>query len=177
MKKVFLYFPHPLIVAVLAGSMQFLQFQWSPFVAWMGFVSWACYFTFVGEAVLRDVSKVVSCWLCGLIAAVTVIILATRFFGPVLQLEPKWAFPLALGLVALCVIPFERVGRLDWIPLWFLGAACFFALHDGRPNEWATLFMDASIAMRSVLVGQLYGFLTIAARSFYSRQIEEKVAL
>lgn len=168
MKEFLKFTPHALIIAVLAGLMQLLDLQMGDlFFAWIGFGAWACYF--LAGCTIKGGIKVISCWVAGLIASIAIIelgIVLTEMTG-----SPSIGFPISVGLIAFFVILCEKVPELDFIPAWFIGAACFFAsnnLFGGDYNK------SVPVLLISCLVGQVFGVITVFLRTKYGSMIESE---
>lgn len=79
--------------------------------------------------------KVISCWVAGLVASVAIIELGTVLTG--MTGSPSIGFPISVALIAFFVILCEKVPALDFIPAWFVGAACFFASNNLFSGDYA----------------------------------------
>jgi len=158
------FLPHAGIIAVLAGLMQFLNFQCPYIIAWAGFAAWACYF--LAGCTIKGGAKVIGCWVFGVAASVAIMELGGALAG---KLGATAAFTIAAGFVAFFVILFEKVPALDMIPAWFIGAACFFG-YSGYPG------MTYKVSVPSILVtcvvGQVFGFVTVLLRTKYGKMVE-----
>lgn len=165
MKDLIKFTPHALIIAVLAALMQLLDIQMGDlFYAWVGFAAWACYF--LAGCNIKGGVKVVSCWVAGVIASVVIIELGTCLTG--LMGSPSIGFPISVGVIAFFVILCEKVPALDFIPAWFIGAACFFAannLHEGDYQK------SIPVILISCLIGQVFGVVTVTLRGKYESMI------
>lgn len=156
MKDFVKFAPNALIIAVLAGFMQFINDNAAGyFVGWIGFAAWACYF--LAGCTPKGGAKVIGCWIAGVLASVAIV-----------ELGQVIGFPLAVGIIAFCVILFEKVPALDFIPAWFVGAACFFAAHKGDYKA------SVSAVLISCVVAQVFGFVTVLLRSNYEKMIAPK---
>jgi hypothetical protein len=165
MKDFLKFVPHALIIAILAGLMQLLDIQagdW--FYAWIGFAAWACYF--LAGCTVKGGVKVVSCWVGGLIASIAIIelgLILTQATG-----SPSIGFPISVGFIAFFVILCEKVPPLDFIPAWFVGAACFFGANNLLGGDYAK---SAPVLVISCLVGQIFGVVTVALRTKYGSMV------
>jgi hypothetical protein len=162
------FLPHALIIAVLAGLMQLLDMVTATathkyFLAWAGFAAWACYF--VAGATPKGGAKVIGCWVAGVIASVIIIELGVWLSGAIGSATA--GFPIAVGLIAFCVILFEKVPALDFIPAWFVGAACFFAF-QGQVGDYK---QSVPTILTCAVVGQIFGYATVLFRGKYSAMI------
>ena len=162
------FFPHAGIIALLAGLMQFMDIQFSLFCAWVGFAAWACYFL-IGCTVKGGV-KVIGCWLAGVIASIAIIELGKVLTG-VAGGNASVGFPVAVAIIAFGVILFEKVPALDFIPGWFVGAACFFGYNTIAEGSYA---VSVPVILVSCIIGQVFGFVTVFLRTAYANASEPK---
>lgn len=164
MNKMMKFLPHALIVGVLAGLMQFLAMQKDCsvyFSAWVGFAAWACYF-FAGGTI-KDGVKVTTCWIAGLVASIAILELGKFACGSQVGLSSQLGMPLVVAIIATLVILCEKIPALSLIPAWFVGSACFFALHTGDYKKSITVYIV------SLLVAQVFGFATVSLRVLYTK--------
>jgi hypothetical protein len=163
--------PHAGIIAVLAAIMQFLDMSSTfggaqYFFSWVGFAAWACYF--LNGCTLKGGLKVIGCWVGGIIASALIYELAGKFCGT--GLHAKAAVPLAVGIIAFFVILFEKVPALDFIPGWFVGAACFFGLtNHANGGDWK---LSVAPIIVSCVLGQVFGWVTVFLRTAYGKASE-----
>ena len=168
MKEFIKFTPHALIIAVLAGLMQLLDLQMGDlFFAWTGFAAWACYF--LAGCTIKGGVKVISCWVAGLVASIAIIELGTVLTG--MTGSPSIGFPISVALIAFFVILCEKVPALDFIPAWFVGAACFFASNNLFGGDYAK---SVPVLLISCLVGQVFGLITVFLRTKYGSIIESE---
>ena len=178
MKDVLKYLPHPVMVAVLAGIMQFtdgtavkMAGEGLPlFAGWIGFAAWACYF--VNGCTPKGGLKVIGCWTGGVIAAILIVKLGTALTAA----NVPQAFPIAVTVVAFFVICFEKVPVLDFIPGWFVGAACCFACINGASGYGGNIYGASKIVLISCVIAQLFGYVTVSLRTAYAKVSELVVA-
>ncbi len=168
--KILSYLPHPFMVAILAGFMQLIQFQWAAFIAWTGFASWACYFIYADNTPIKTTAKILLCWLAGSISAIGVIKISSTLFIGKLGFNPATAIPISLTIVAFFVICCENIKPLNLLPVWFISAACYFGLYQNN-NDWSVLFNTAAQLFIGGVIGQLFGYLTVFCRTWYSQRI------
>lgn len=168
------FLPHAGIIALLAALMQFMDMssdfgaegaQTHYFYGWAGFAAWACYF--LNGCTVKGGAKVIGCWVAGVIASIAIYELAGLLCG---MAEPKIAVSAAVGIVAFFVILFEKVPALDFIPAWFIGAACFFAMTNHvNAGDWSKSVAPILI---SCVIGQIFGYVTVALRTAYGNIID-----
>lgn len=165
MKDFLKFTPHALIIAVLAGLMQLLDLQsHGYFYAWIGFAAWACYF--LAGCTPKGGAKVIGCWVTGVIASVAIIELGKYLTG--CTGNPSVGFPIAVGFIAFFVILFEKVPALDFIPAWFVGAACFFGAYNLLGGDYSK---SIPVVLISCIGGQVFGVVTVALRTKYGSMI------
>jgi hypothetical protein len=164
--KLVKFFPHAGIIAILAGIMQFMDISIGLFCAWVGFAAWACYF--LNGCTPKGGIKVIGCWVAGVAASVLIIELGTWLTG-IFAGNASLGFPVAVAAVAFLVILFEKVPALDFIPGWFVGAACFFGYNTIVEGNYARSIPAILI---SCVVGQLFGFVTVYLRTAYAKASE-----
>lgn len=162
------FLPHAGIIALLAGFMQFLDIQVSLFCAWVGFAAWACYFL-IGCTVKGGL-KVIGCWVAGVIASVAIIELG-KFITGAVGGNASVGFPVAVAIIAFGVILFEKVPALDFIPGWFVGAACFFGYNTIAEGSYS---VSVPVILVSCVIGQVFGFVTVFLRTAYANASEPK---
>lgn len=165
MKDFIKFTPHALIIAVLAGLMQLLDLHTGDlFFAWIGFAAWACYF--LAGCTIKGGVKVIGCWIGGVIASVMIIQLGlflTESSG-----SASIGFPVSVALIAFLVILFEKVPALDFIPAWFVGAACFFGANTLLAGNYEK---SVPVVLISCAVGQIFGWVTVTLRTKYGSMI------
>ena len=164
------FLPHAGIIAILAALMQFMDMSIPSFYGWVGFAAWACYF--LNGCTPKGGAKVIGCWIAGVIASIAIYKLGAALNGtaeaPVLAANV--AYPVAVGIIAFFVILFEKVPALDFIPAWFVGAACFFALtNHANAGDWSKSIAPILI---SCVIGQVFGFVTVLLRTAYGKMSE-----
>ncbi|NWK57177.1 DUF1097 domain-containing protein [Verrucomicrobiaceae bacterium N1E253] len=166
MKDFLKFAPHALIIALLAGLMQLLDLQSGGyFFAWVGFAAWACYF--LAGCTPKGGVKVISCWVTGVIASVAIIELGLKLTEA--SGNASVGFPIAVGFIAFFVILFEKVPGLDFIPAWFVGAACFFGANNLLGGDYSK---SIPVILISCVVGQIFGVVTVALRTKYGAMVD-----
>lgn len=164
--KMIKFLPHAGIIAILAGLMQFLDLKVELFSAWVGFAAWACYF--LNGCTVKGGAKVIGCWVAGVIASVLIIEFGTKLTG-LTGGNATIGFPVAVAIIAFFVILFEKVPALDFIPGWFVGAACFFGYNTIAEGNYA---VSVPAILVSCVVGQVFGFVTVYLRTAYGKVSE-----
>lgn len=174
MKGFLKFAPHALIIAVLAALMQLIDIKTGDwFYAWVGFAAWACYF--LAGCTVKGGAKVIGCWVAGVIASIAIIesgVALTNSSG-----SASIGFPVAVGVIAFFVILFEKVPALDFIPAWFIGAACFFGantlISTAQPELACKYSVSVPVILISCVVGQIFGYVTVLLRGKYGAMIGE----
>ena len=165
--KIAKFLPHALIIAVLAAGLQYIDFETKNMVcAWIAFQAWALYF--MAGCTIQGGAKSLVGWLCGIAASIAIVEAGTAFSS---GMVPKFAFPIAVFIIAFVVILFEKAPDIfTFIPSWFVAAGAFFAVHaDGSKYSQMTL---TKIVLSGV-VGLLFGVMTVFLRGKYSEMIGE----
>lgn len=162
------FLPHAGIIAILAALMQFLDIKFVQFSAWVGFAAWACYF--LKGCTIKGGLQVIGVWVAGVIASILIIELGTRLS---VCMDASIGFPLAVGFIAFFVILFEKVPGLDFIPGWFVGAACFFGYNTIAEGDYS---VSVPVIVISCIGGQIFGWVTVYLRTAYSKVSEPKEA-
>lgn len=178
MKELMKFFPHPVIVGFMAGILQLTEFLcggW--FIGWAGFAACACYF--MGGCTLKGGLNVLACWAAGVGAAITIFIGGPWLSEIVGSAPLGWS--VVVGTVTFCSIFFEKAPFMNLIPMWFIGAASYFAFQK---------FMYASLAegetigygpaairiVLSCIIGQTIAFIIAVGRTQYGAWMEKREA-
>lgn len=159
MNSLIKFSPHAIITGVLAGIMMVIDANWAPFISWVGFGGWSCYFL-AGGTPMGGV-KVAVCWVLGMLASIGILELAPLLsgMGPV-------ALPLAVTLIAIAVVMFQKVDFLSTIPFWFIGSAFFFGLCTVHHGDYKAALPEWGV---SLAVAMVFGYVTVALRGFYAK--------
>ena len=161
----------PLIVAVLAFFIQIIDQVLSPLMqpfpnqgfGWIAFQSWAVYF--LAGCNLKGGIKALIGYAVGITGSIVIMTMG-GWFAP-LQF---FSIPLAVAIVACCLIFLERTTWLSLIPAIFIGAGaffCFMTYVDG-----ATFTNAAITEMVYCLLGLTFGFTTITLRTAYEKRLK-----
>lgn len=159
MNSLIKFSPHAIITGVLAGIMMVIDANWPPFVSWVAFGGWSSYFL-AGGSPMGGV-KVAVCWVLGMLASIAIIEL-----GPLLSALGPAAGPVAVTLIAIVVVMFQKVDFLSTIPFWFIGSAFFFGLCAVHKGDYMAALPQWSI---SLAVAMVFGYVTVALRGFYTK--------
>jgi len=163
------FFVFPLIVAVLAFIIQVVDKVLSPYMpptpnngfCWIAFQAWAVYF-FAGCNIQGGIKALLG-YAIGISASMLIITFAGWF-----TLLGFFAVPLAVGIVAGCLICFEKTTWLSLIPAMFIGSGAFFAFISYIPN--ATFANAAITEMVYCILGLTFGVITIALRTAFEKK-------
>ena len=161
----------PLIVAVLAFCIQIIDQVLSSLMqpspnqgfGWIAFQSWAVYF--LAGCNLKGGIKALIGYAIGISGSILIMNLG-NLFAP-LQF---FSIPMAVAMVAFCLIFFERTTWLSLIPAIFIGAGAYFAFTSYVPG--ATFVNAAITEMVYCLLGLTFGFTTITLRTAYEKRLK-----
>jgi hypothetical protein len=167
----------PIFVALQAASMMLL----APFikigpesiggpalVTWVAFQAWAMYF--LGGCTIKMAGKTTIGYACGIIASIAIFELMAVLGAT--QLGGYWGGALAVFVIVIPIMCAEKVGILNFIPAWFLGAGTFFALAGMHgPSEMAQYLEIGIPEMIACVIGLAYGFTTVTFRTWYEKQV------
>ncbi len=125
------------------------------------FMSWALYF--LAGCEIKGGVKV----LCGYVMGILGSILIIMFGDSMMESIGFFAFPLAVGVIAFCIMFLEHTTWLSLIPAIFVASGCFFGLinfaADGYLGE--NLFMEAfKLEMIYAVIGVIFGVITITLK-------------
>jgi hypothetical protein len=164
-KKMFCY---ALLTAILAGVVTLVTWQMSGWPAggllaksqaatYISFVSWAAYFLF-GANVKGAINAFCSI-IAGIISAILMFILSLAF-----GFVPWWAVPLAVTILVLFMMYFEKIKPINNVAAVFLGTGIYFGLSAAGAFEGYTIAQYALVGVTQliyVLIGFAAGWLTI----------------
>jgi hypothetical protein len=172
----------PLIVGVLAFTIQLvdqhLLYSLMPVsntgLCWIAFQAWAVYFL-AGCNIKGGIKALI-----GYVVGITASILIMNMAGWFACLGEFFNVALAVGLVAFCLIFFERTTWFNLIPSMFIGAGAYFAFMSyvvapSDPNAGYSIceFLNAAISeLVYCVLGLTYGFITIALRTAYEKSLK-----
>jgi len=161
----------PLIVAVLAFVIQIVDQLLSPLMnpspnngfCWIAFQAWAVYFL-AGCTVNGGIKSLIG-YAVGIGASILIMNLA-NVFSPL----GFFATATAVGLIACCMMFFERTTWFNLIPSMFIGAGAFFVFMSYVPD--ATFLHAAITEFVYCILGLVFGFTTIALRTAYEKRVK-----
>ena len=91
-----------------------------------------------------------------------------------------WGLYLAVFIVVVGVICFEKVPGFNFVPSWFVGAGVFFALMTfaggARPagmSDWGWYGVLTTVELIACAIGLLYGMITVEFRGRYEAKIAQ----
>ena len=164
----------PLIIAVLAFTIQIVDQLLSPHMkpfpnngfCWIAFQAWAVYF-FAGRNLKGGLQAILG-YIVGIVAAILLMELAG-----VIGMLKFFAVPAAVGVIACCLIFFEKAPWwLSLIPAMFIGAGAYFAFMSYIPG--ANYVNAAVTEIVYCLLGLTYGFITITLRVAYENWVNKE---
>jgi len=143
-------------------------------ITWIAFQAWAMYF--LGGCTIKMAAKTLGGYVGGIIASVAIFELGAVFSG-LNTATTFWGLYLAVFIVVIFVISFERVPGLDFIPSWFLGAGVFFAMSTylpqpegvGKVAGYLNLAIPEIVAC---IIGLAYGWWTVTTRTWYEAKLK-----
>lgn len=134
--------------------------------AFITFQAWAVYF-FAGCNLQGGIKAYVN-YLTGIVAAITIILIATAA-APYIGI---FATPLALCIGCIIFLSLERIELFSLLPPMFISAGMFFGLMTYMPDA-SFLSVGLAIAVYSLL-GLALGWLTITFRTWYEADYAAK---
>jgi len=142
-------------------------------LTWVVFQAWAMYF--MGGATIPMAFKTFAGYVGGIIASVVLIKLGGLFSG-IDGTTVAWGTVLAVFFVAFFIICAERVPAINFLPSYFIGSGAYFAIisYVQRPDsvgEFAWYFQTAVALLISVVVGLLFGWVTVYFRVWYDSKV------
>ncbi|KKR10596.1 MAG: hypothetical protein UT38_C0010G0005 [Microgenomates group bacterium GW2011_GWA2_39_19] len=114
------FVPIPLIVAIFAFAWMVIAAQFN-LLGWVAFVTWGGYFL-TGVTTKSAVRELIA-YSLGILAGVMIVILAMNVGTPF----GGYTLPVIVGVAAFIIVLLELVPWFDMAPMYFLGAAVFFA--------------------------------------------------
>ena len=161
----------PLIIAVLAFLIQIIDQLLSPLMCplpnngfcWIAFQAWAVYF--LAGCTIKGGIKALIGYSVGILGSILIMNLAD-----VLGCLGFVSVPLAVGLIAFCLIFFERTNWFNLIPAMFIGAGAYFAFMSYV--EGATFVNAAITEIVYCVLGLTFGATTIALRKAYEKRLK-----
>lgn len=134
---------------------------------WVTFQAWAMYF--MAGCTLKGGLRTFLGYIMGIIAAILIITLATKF-GSMGFL----AVPLAVFIIVIPMCSMERApSSLDFVPALFISSAVFFAFMNYIPN--ATMTASAITILIYCAIGMIFGIVTVEARGTYEKLVAKPV--
>ena len=163
----------PLIIAVLAFLIQIIDQVLAPLMSpspnngfcWIAFQAWAVYF--LAGCNIQGGIKALIGYAVGILGSIAIMELA-GVFGSLGFLS----VPLAVGLIAFCLIFFEKTTWFSLIPAMFIGAGAFFAFMSYIPG--ATYTSAAITEIVYCVLGLTFGVITIAIRTAYEKSLKKE---
>ena len=151
--------------ASMAGNCPYKQF----FVIWVAFQAWAMYF--MAGCTIQSGVKVLLGYTGGITASIGVIYLAG-----LLTCCGELNFAVAVLILVVPIICFERVPWFDFIPAWFVGSGAFFALSEirgfGALPVGTAHFQAMGAELFSCFIGICFGIVTVILRGKYEASLK-----
>jgi len=168
------FFPISVGIAVLAFFL--MMIAWGSgkcanygqyFVIWVAFQAWAMYF--MAGCTLQGGVKVLLGYAGGITASIGVMELAGK-----LSVCGGLAGAVAVLIIVIPIICFERVPWLDFIPAWFVGSGAFFALSEirGYDAHAAGHLNVMGAELFSCFIGICFGIVTVILRGKYEASLK-----
>jgi hypothetical protein len=170
------FFPISVGIAILAFFLVLINLGASKcpnygqnFQLWIAFQTWAMYFM-AGCTILGGV-KVLLGYVGGITASIGVLVvnsLLTDVIGA------DMALPVAVLILVIPIICFERVPMFDFIPAWFVGSGAFFALITirGLGPVGVGHFEAMGAELFSCFIGVMFGIVTVILRGKYEASLK-----
>lgn len=163
----------PIIIGVLALLIQIVDQLLCGHVlpegnvgfGWIAFQSWALYF--LAGCDLAGGIKVFLGYIVGILGSIVII----QWGMSMVDTLQFFAFPVAVGVVATCIIFLEKSTWLSLIPAIFIGAGAYFAFMNYVPNA---TFCGAGITeMIYATIGLVFGWVTVTLRVAYENKVND----
>lgn len=132
-------------------------------LSWVAFQSWACYF--LAGCTPKGGLLVFISYITGTLGSIAIILLGKGAFSGI----GFMAVPLAVGVIAFCVMFFEHIPLLSLIPALFVASGAYFALMNFADAPLmamgGNMFMQAfKVEMIYAVLGIVFGVITIAGK-------------
>ena len=181
------YLPIPTFIAFQAFVMMLLApfipgnaegVSGGGFITWIAFQAWAMYFL-AGCTPRKGVETFLG-YIGGIAASIGIVELSKIFGGLNVEGGRPWGLLLAVFVVVVAVICFEKVPWMNFIPSWFVGAGVFFALLNlvtlKTENCWQTYGVFTKVELIACVGGLLFGWITVTFRVWYEGKFMPKKA-
>jgi hypothetical protein len=168
------FFPISVGIAILAFFLVLISLGASKcpnyghyFVLWVAFQTWAMYF--MAGCTIPGGVKVLLGYTGGITASIGVMELAGQ-----LSVVGGLAAAVAVLIIVVPIICFERVPWMDFIPAWFVGSGAFFALSEIRSLDVfpAGHLQVMGAELFSCFIGILFGVVTVILRGKYEASLK-----
>lgn len=181
------YLPIPTFIAFQAFVMMLLapyipgnaeEVSGRGFITWIAFQAWAMYFL-AGCTPRKGVETFLG-YIGGIAASIGIVELSKVFGCLNVKDGQPWGLLLAVFVVVVVVICFEKVPWMNFIPSWFVGAGVFFALlnlADAKTADaWPKYGVFTKVELIACLGGLLFGWITVTFRVWYEGKFMPKKA-
>jgi len=171
----------PIIIAVLATILQVLNqalmstglFVRTDGFTWIAFQAWAVYF--LAGCTLKGGIRGFIGYFWGITASILIMYLAGWLES--VGVSNFWGTPLAIFIVVIPVICFERVPWCDLVPSLFIGSGAYFALATYVLPGYAasgtpTLCNHITLGFNELIfcfIGMFFGWITIVLRNAWEK--------
>ncbi|MCP4378021.1 MAG: DUF1097 domain-containing protein, partial [bacterium] len=139
------------------------------FILWVAFQTWAMYF--MAGCTIQGGVKVLLGYIGGITASIGVLAL-NSILADVIGVD--MALPVAVLILVIPIICFERVPMFDFIPAWFVGSGGFFALCAirGLGEVGTGHFQAMGAELFSCFIGVCFGVVTVTLRGKYEASLK-----
>ena len=167
------YLPIALFIGLQAAVLQALDQSICAYLVplaagggWIAFQAWAMYF--LGGCTPKGGLRAFIGYVLGMLASIAIL-----FCGSQLGALGFWAMPAVLLVLVPIILYLDIAPELiNFVPAVFVGAGVFFGIMSYIPGA---TFMNALIAEGVYcLIGLLFGFVTIAFRTWYEGRYVKK---
>lgn len=118
--KVAQFLPIPIIVAIFAFGWMVASAKLN-LLGWVAFVTWGGYFL-TGVTTKSAIRELIA-YTLGLLAGIAIVLAGVSLLPSL----GGYAFPIVVAVAAFIIVMLELVPWFDMAPMYFLGAAVFFA--------------------------------------------------
>jgi hypothetical protein len=132
---------------------------------WIAFQAWAMFF--LAGCTVKGGIRTFLGYSSGIVASIAIMVLGGALAGGM----GFWAFPVAVFAIVVPVICLEKVKWLDFVPSIFVGAGAFFGFMTYI--QGATFAGAAVSILFYCLFGLVYGYITVAFRTWYEARVNQ----
>ena len=146
------FLPMPIIAAIFAFLLMVASSQFS-FLPWVAFITWGAYFL-TGINTKSAIREALGFTL-GISVGAAVVLLT----GQLMPYLGSYTLPVVVALAGFTIVLLELIPWIDMAPMWFFGAAVFFAV-GATPDlpTMASVWIPGMIGLLiGVIIAQLRG--------------------